>query len=192
VNRWDPNAYGSACAALLKHEEPTALGPGTPDESMRRTLEKLDPRSLAGDFPLVDREMAACCISGLWLRHGFLAESHTVSQSIPTPSGSYWHGIMHRREPDYENAKYWFRRVGSHSVFLPLHEFARQTAVTQPALERLAYLRSADAWCPYAFIDACRAVADRPGPDEATCRLIAEFEWQLLFDYCFQHAVGDA
>ena len=130
MNRWDPNAYGSACAALLKHEEPTALGPGTPDESMRRTLEKLDPRSLTGDLPLVDREMAACCISGLWLRHGFLAESHTVSQSIPTQSGSYWHGIMHRREPDYENAKYWFRRVGSHSVFPQLHEFAHQTAVS--------------------------------------------------------------
>jgi hypothetical protein len=187
---WDPDAYGIACAALLIRDEPGPLGPGTPAESMRTALEKLDLRGLVGDRPLVDREMAACCISGLWLRHGFLAESHTVSQGIPTQSGSYWHGIMHRREPDYENAKYWFRRVGNHPVFPRLHEFAHQTVAAQPALERLAYLRSADTWSPYSFIDACQAVADRSGPDESTCRLIAEFEWQLLFDYCFQFAVG--
>lgn len=192
MTQWAPDAYGPVCAALLNAPEPINLGPGRPTEAMRPALEKLDPRSVAGDQPLVDREMAACCISGLWLRHGFLTESHTISQGIPTQSGSYWHGIMHRREPDYENAKYWFRRVGNHPVFVELHEFARQTAAAQPALERLVYLRSADTWNPYAFIDACRAVEGGTGPDESTCRLIAEFEWQLLFDYCYRHAVGNA
>lgn len=188
---WDPAAYGPVCAAFLQDAEPAALGPGRPDEFVRSALEQLDLRSLAGDRALVDREMAACCISGLWLRHGFLSESHTISQGIPTPSGSYWHGIMHRREPDYDNAKYWFRRVGNHPVFVELHEFARQTAVAQPGLDRLAYLRSADTWSPYAFIDACRVIEGGTGPDETTCRLLAEFEWQRLFDYCYRHAVGN-
>lgn len=191
MTQWAPDAYGPVCAALLNVPDHSASGPGSPAESLRPALEKLDPRSLAGDRPLVDREMAACCISGLWLRHGFLSESHTISQGIPTQSGSYWHGIMHRREPDYENAKYWFRRVGNHPVFPQLHTLARQTAIAQPALDRLAYLRSTDVWNPYAFIDACHAVAGRSGPDESACRLIAESEWQLLFDYCFQHAVGE-
>ena len=74
--------------------------------------------------------MAEGCLAGLWLLYDFLDESHTISQSLDTLEGSYWHGIMHRREPDYENAKYWFRRVPVH----PIHaELAAGGAGTGPS-----------------------------------------------------------
>ena len=50
-----------------------------------------------------DRDMAATCRSGLWLYHDFLDEAHTISQEIETPEGSYWHALVHRREPDFSN-----------------------------------------------------------------------------------------
>jgi hypothetical protein len=190
VTDWDPQAYGLVCAPLLKQGEPGPLGPGGPDESVRSALEKLDPRSVVGDEALVDREMATCCMAGLWLRHGFLAESHAISQGVPTQSGSYWHGIMHRREPDYDNAKYWFRRVGSHPVFPPLQHSARAAMASRASRTRLSYLTSAPNWDPFAFIDACQSIAEQPGPDELLGREIAEIEWQLLFDFCYRRAVG--
>ncbi|MGB1126733.1 MAG: hypothetical protein ACPG4Q_16145, partial [Phycisphaeraceae bacterium] len=38
--------------------------------------------------------------AGLWLYVDELDRSHEYSQSIHTPTGSFWHAIMHRREGD--------------------------------------------------------------------------------------------
>ena len=58
--------------------------------------------------------------TGLWLRCGFWAEAHNVAQDLHTPTGSYWHAILHRAEPDEFNAGYWFRKIGSHPVLLQM------------------------------------------------------------------------
>lgn len=55
--------------------------------------------------------------AGLWLLVDDLERSHAISQGIDTPTGSYWHAIMHRREGDFSNAKYWLRQAGSHPVW---------------------------------------------------------------------------
>ncbi len=61
-----------------------------------------------------------CLMAGLLLLHDYPEESHQLSQrneGFGSPrTADYWHGIMHRREPDAGNAGYWFRRVGSHPV----------------------------------------------------------------------------
>lgn len=61
-----------------------------------------------------------------------LHASHEASQSIEGAgrnlAGDYWHAIQHRRERDYGNAKYWFRRVGRHSVLEVLGERAAAIA----------------------------------------------------------------
>lgn len=36
--------------------------------------------------------------------------AHEIVQSIDSPIGSYLHGILHRAEGDYSNARYWFVR----------------------------------------------------------------------------------
>ncbi len=133
--------------------------------------------------------MALCCVSGLWLRHNFLNESHSISQGIPSASGSYWHGMMHRREGDYPNAKYWFRRVGEHPVFDLLSANANELAAAQTDLDA-AFLAKQSRWDPLRFIDLCEKVTGSGRPSEEVCRSVAHLEWQLLFDYCYRQATG--
>ena len=171
------------------------LGPGSANESLRPKLAALRPESLFGDKKIVDENAARCCLSGLWLLHDFLDESHAISQEIETAEGSYWHGIMHRREPDYGNAKYWFRRVDQHPVFEPLAAAARElaAAMKEEMPQDMTFLRQQASWDPYRFIDLCESLANPKSagtPAELLARRIARTEWDLLFAHCAAQEVG--
>jgi hypothetical protein len=45
-----------------------------------------------------------------------LEQSHELAQGIHSPIGSLWHAVMHRREGDFENSKYWYRQAGWHPL----------------------------------------------------------------------------
>jgi hypothetical protein len=140
---------------------------------------------------LADTEMAECCIAGVWLLHDYLNESHTVSQSIDTTSGSFWHAIMHRREGDFSNAKYWFRNVGQHPTFAALSERAHVAAYLRDADSSLGETRLLEGtWDPFAFVDLCQAVARGQTAAQEFCLDIQQAEWELLFDFCYCEAIG--
>lgn len=196
MREFDARAYGPAVASLVEGVGPPELGPGRPRTAELERLRALDDATLLDGRPVRDASMAACCRSGLWLLHDFLDESHQISQSIGTASGSFWHGIMHRREPDYSNAKYWFRRVGAHPTFPTLRDAARAAARDEPnddpgtADSRTAFLAEQESWDPFAFVDLCRQVASGGGGAEWLARRVAQLEWQILFDYCWKQAAG--
>lgn len=183
--------YPPVIVALCGEERRHELGPGRPNESARELLEALDIHEAFGDARVVDRDMASACVSGLWLYHDFLDRSHRISQDVDTPSGSYWHGIMHRREPDPSNAKYWFRRVGDHPVYVPLAAHARRIAKEWNATGSARFLSVQSDWDPFAWIDLCEASRTGREPHEPLCREIALVEWRLLFDHCYDAAVGN-
>lgn len=176
MTAFDASNYAPAVTPLLSGDRLPELGPGSPNRSAEPALAALTPEGL---FPqLSDRSMALACISGLWLLHDFLDESHRISQDIDTPTGSYWHGIMHRREPDPDNAKYWFRRVGRHPVF---EELARDAA-------ELRYLGTGMAWEPFVFVDHCEQHRGAGDEAELTLRKVQLAEWRLLFAWCWRRA----
>lgn len=45
------------------------------------------------------------------LESGDWTGAHTIAQADPSPLGSWCHGIVHMREPDEGNARYWYRRA---------------------------------------------------------------------------------
>jgi hypothetical protein len=187
---FDPKHYGPIFNELLQEEHLMPFGPGTPNLKVRSALDALTLETAFAPQKVVDPDMAQACLSAMWLYHDFLDESHQISQSISTVEGSYWHGIMHRREPDFSNSKYWFRRVGEHPIFGPLRQAAPALVSATGKHESTVFLLSQPSWDPFAFIDLCEACAKRHSPAEMLCRQIQKCEWQLLFDYCYHHAIG--
>lgn len=165
------------------------LGPGKPRAERRDTLTSLDDRRLFAGAKIRDRNLADCCLAGAWLLFDYLEESHTRSQEIHTVEGSYWHGIMHRREPDYGNAKYWFHRVPRHPIFTPLVEEARALALDAAIDEPAQFLREQTEWDAGAFVDLCQAIARGKSTSEHLAREVALAEWRLLFAHCYRGAI---
>ena len=164
--------YPPALTAFLAELPLASLGPGTPIDSARATLS--DASLLTG------AAHPDACRAGLWLAFGFLDESHAISQELHTPEGSYWHALMHRREPDGANAKYWFRKVGTHPIYA---ELARDAA-------ELRYLGMGMAWDPFTFVDHCDEFRDTGTDAEETCKRVQRREWELLFAWCYGQVEG--
>lgn len=155
---FEPAKYGPEVAALLAEPRLMPLGPGTPVHTVR-------DRIVAAPVP-------DTCRAGLWLYFDFLDESHRISQADERdPDHNFWHAVLHRREPDAWNSKYWWRRVGPHPVLDRLREQA----------PRLGYRYTS----PEAFVDFCEQVRGRGTTDEDLARRVQLLEWQLLFDWCW-------
>jgi len=182
--------YSPEVIQIVAGERLCDLGPGRANQAMADDLAAVDVDLILSGDAIVDRDMARCCLSALWLLHDFLDESHTISQEILSTTGSYWHGIMHRREPDYSNAKYWFRRVGDHPIFPDLCASTRELASGQATDADSEFLATQSSWDPYAFVDLCQAIAAGRSGAESLARQTARLEWELLFDFCYRKALN--
>jgi hypothetical protein len=169
---------------FLSTANPPELGPGPragvrPVAALNREVEEgLARAGLAGNRGALVR-------ATIMLWHDHLDAAHTIAQDVETTDGSYVHAIMHRREPDYGNAKYWFRRVGRHDCFAELA--ARVTAHLKPGDDgKLAEkIVPQGQWDSFAFVDACEAAARRPANGERTelLRKIQQIEFEVLLEY---------
>lgn len=189
MSGFDPKKYGETIADLILPARIPPLDPGRPNQSARASLHALaDDTNFLGK-PIRDRQMADACRAGLWLYHDFLDESHSISQEIHNTAGSYWHGMMHRREPDYANSGYWFRKVGKFATFDELAEAARQIVGDSNAIWA-SFLKNNSKWDPYAFNDLCENALSGRVNAINLCQQIQQREWELLFDYCYRAATG--
>lgn len=121
--------------------------------------------------------------AALHLWNDSLERAHELVQELDTPTGSALHGIMHRREGDFSNAKYWFRRAGDHPACHGL-----QARVTEwlsglsgqsgsggiplgQAGDAIRTIARQGIWNPYLFTDAVEIATSRIGEEEAVAIL---------------------
>jgi hypothetical protein len=190
MRSFHPPDYGPVLAPLVSVDRCRPLDHGRPDVHVRAALTLATVEAAFAQTPLANRDMAECAISGVWLLHDFLDESHMISQGVETPTGSFWHAIMHRREGDFSNAKYWFRRVGAHEVLDELSQAAVE-APPEPAVFKVAQgVLSGGKLDPFAMVDACAAALRSGGSAADYCRRLQQLEWELLFDFSYRRAVA--
>lgn len=160
--------------------------PGTKHNWLYSELSAYDPFK---DLPsIASRPDATAVKAGLLCIRDYLDESHQFSQSVQHEgrhrAGDYWHHIMHRREPDYSNAKYWSRAVGSHPLQDDLPA-AVQSVFDQfqssPVENWKARLVSGGQWSLNAFVDCCAECAT--SGDQELNKFAKQIQWiemQLL------------
>lgn len=169
------------------------LGEERYPQEIETRLSALSPGDICAQGAKKEMDAALCCLAALWLLHGGLGQSHEISQQIQSREGSFWHGIMHRREGDFSNAKYWFRQVGNHNTFDAIVNRVRGLAEAEPdrATAKLAEKLTRD-WQPGLFVDLCQQAIQKDDPNlTRLCRQIALAEWEVLFAYCHELAQGE-
>ena len=151
--------YDDLYAKLDARSTPPALSPRQPADAVLSTA-------------IMDSGLSKLLICGLLIWNDDFQSAHPIAQAIDTENGSYWHGIIHRMEADYWNAKYWFRRAPNHPL---LREMAELT-------EAKPYVIGGK-WNPAAFADACERVAGRDLNDESL-RQLQLTEIKALLAHC--------
>src|SRR4051794_32062104 len=149
-----------AAELAQRPRHPPLVARGVYSEEIRQRLNAIEPDSMFGETPIVQPRDAMGVLAGLHLWNDSLSDSHTISQGIDTATGSYWHGIMHRREPDYNNAKHWFQRVGDHPVFAELYAEALEILDADEGVwsgKTAEWLRGRGRWDAAAMVDWCHA-----------------------------------
>lgn len=185
----DPKSFGPSGALVaraLEEGRPRGLAFGEPAADAKEQIEALTLEDLAAGRAVYSKDDAACLLAGLWLFYDYFDTSHTIAQGIKTESGSYWHAIQHRMEPDASNSRYWFSRVGDHPVFAELAKDAQEIAAKHPQANAKDLILTGKAWDPDAFVLCCTRKADA-----ATEKLLLELQQReclLLYDHNHRNA----
>jgi hypothetical protein len=96
---------------------------------------------------------------GLFYAADDLDKAHAIFQEIHSSEGSYWHGMLHRREGDFPNAIYWMRRAG-----------------------RVAGLSGLADFSPIAFVQQCELAAGR-GAEPQHLLETQRREWEAMMQW---------
>ena len=133
----------------------------------------LSRRIAAADLP-------PAAASALLLWNDDLDASHTLSQVLPDAFGSWLHGTMHRREGDFPNSKYWFRRVGTHPGFAQMARRAGAVLAEVGGTPESGLAALTERWDPFAFVDLCAAATRHGSASVAVLESLQAAELELL------------
>lgn len=136
-------------------------------------------RDLASQLSLSKNSACTRVATGiLLLWHDHWDEAHALAQSDEgDPDHDFLHGMVHRREGDFGNSKYWFRSAGTHPSLTLIATRVMLLANNHVLANKVM---TDGAWNPTGFVDVVR---NRTRANEDICRtlqateMIGFYEW---------------
>jgi hypothetical protein len=169
---------------LLRDDLLQRLHPTEPsDRELCRRVQAASDAQLVGEKATLRTGSKVELVRGaLFYAVDALSEAHALFQEVANDLGAYWHGMMHRREADFDNARYWHRRAGTLPAFAAMH---------RAAVEASNDMARQPNWDPYLFTGQCEQA--RHGAPELVDELVRlqRIEFDVLFDYTWRQTVAD-
>jgi hypothetical protein len=113
-----------------------------------------------------------CIRSLLFIAAGGVDQAHRIVQEISTSDAAYIHGIIHRIDDDFDNARYWFRRAVMEPASAEMYRRAAANSLT---------IASHPIWDPILVTDMVETSRTAGVTDELRAILMIEFEVLLQF-----------
>ena len=157
------------------------LGKLTPGEPLSSDLllrvRAAADATVSGGRSIGHAENFALIRGGLFYAIDALQEAHAIFQNVKNDLAAYWHGMMHRREGDFENARSWYRRAGALPCCAALHRAASEFS---------ADMARQAGWDAYLLTGGCERA--RFGEEESVAELVKlqRVEFAEVFDYTWR------
>ncbi len=135
---------------------------------------------ISGGKEIADAKTFALVRGALLCAADALDAAHRIFQDDPSDLGSYWHGVMHRREGDFDNARYWFRRAGRLPIFSRMHETAAPVSAT---------MAKQPTWDAYVLTGMCEQAKFGDHGAAPECVILQRVEFDELLAYCWRTGV---
>jgi hypothetical protein len=139
--------------------------------------------------PGLDQESNLLLKAALYLYFDGFEEAHSIAQNHEGVGGNWVHALLHRREPDASNSRYWYRRT---SIPRPLSgEIGREVLglleqKPVPELEKLKKkVAASKLWEPEIFVGLADPYVkeDPASPVYHLLARIQEAEWRGLLKH---------
>ena len=114
--------------------------------------------------------------AAMWIYVDDLDAAHGPAQHLNTPAGSFLHAIVHRREGDFPNALYWYRKTGPHPV---MSRIDLTGGGAGSGTEVAAY-------DPYRFVERVQKASENNDRANPALVSIQNKEWRALFAHLIE------
>ena len=175
--------YPDFIQRILLHErtlnEPLPKEPTSYEMVIR--LRETDDATVFGGRPLLPGAPVALVRAGLFYFHNSLDDSHKEAVKLEDGTAAYWHGMVHRREGDFDNARYWMRRAGEQPVFQEMQSRAGDGA---PNMGRQSN------WDPFLFVNLCEQYKYGEADYKKEIGHLQRVEFVVMFDYVWRRCVA--